>query len=203
MGQSTEELSGEIATTRNNLASDLDALHDRVSPSAMVERRKQAARGRLRRMRDRVMGTVHEARSSTASGAASAAGSAQDTMQGTMDSARESAQVAASRAQETYEGAPLAAGLVAFGAGMVIASLFPAAEREAVAADKMVGAAKEHGAPLLDEARTQAQQATQQLGDTASQAVQEVKDAAAQGADRVGTEGRSAMESVRNDASGR
>ena len=44
MGQSTEELSTQIAGTRESLASDLDALQDRVSPSAIVERRKEAAR---------------------------------------------------------------------------------------------------------------------------------------------------------------
>ena len=37
MGQSTEELSSEIAGTRRSLATDPDALQDRVSPTAIVE----------------------------------------------------------------------------------------------------------------------------------------------------------------------
>ena len=48
MGQSTEELTTQIAGTRESLATDLDALQNRVSPSAIVERRKEAARGRGR-----------------------------------------------------------------------------------------------------------------------------------------------------------
>jgi hypothetical protein len=141
MGQSTEELSGEIAQTRRSLASDLDALQDRVSPSAIVQRRKSAAQDRLRQVRGRVMGTVHDAQSSTADGASSAA----------------------ETAQEKYAGAPLAAGLVAFGAGMVLASMFPASEREAVAADRVVGAVKEHGQPLVEEAKSKGQQVAQQV----------------------------------------
>jgi hypothetical protein len=141
MGQSTEELSGEIAETRRSLASDLDALQDRVSPSSIVERRKAAAKGRVRHLRQRVMGTVHDVRDTTTSGMSSAGGSVQD----------------------RYDGAPLAAGLVAFGAGMVIASLFPASEREAVAAGNVVDAAKERGAPMLEEAKGQAQQVAQEV----------------------------------------
>ena len=186
MGQSTEELTGEIAQTRQSLASDLDALQDRVSPSAIMERRKAAARGRVRRVRDRVMGTVHDVKGSAASGASSTAGSAHD---------------AASTAQEKFEGAPLAAGLVAFGAGMVIASLFPAAEKETVAAAKAVDAAKEHGQPMLDEAKGRAQEVAQQTAEAAKGAAQEVKDTAGDSADRVRSEGQSAVESVRQETS--
>ncbi|MBA2952405.1 DUF3618 domain-containing protein [Nocardioides sp. MAH-18] len=187
MGQGTEELSTEIAQTRNSLASDLDALHDRISPSAIVERRKSAAKGRMRQVRQRVMGTVHDARNTTASG---------------VSSMGESAHGAVGTAQEKYEGAPLAAGLVAFGAGMVLASLIPASEREAVAGAKVVDAVKEQGQPLLEEAKGQAQQVAQQVGDAATNAAQQVKDAAASGAEHVRSEGRSAAESVRDEARG-
>jgi hypothetical protein len=189
MGQSTEELSGEIAQTRNSLASDLDALQDRVSPSAIVERRKSAAKGRVREVRQRIMGTVHDARNTTVSGVSSAG----DSAHGAVESAQE-------KAQEKYDGAPLAAGLVAFGAGMVLASLIPASEKEAVAAGKVVDVAKEKGQPLLEDAKGQAQQVAQQAGQAATEAVQQVKDTAAEGAGRVRSEGQSAAESVRDEA---
>jgi vacuolar-type H+-ATPase subunit H/uncharacterized protein YjbJ (UPF0337 family) len=189
MGQSTEELSGSIAETRNALASDVDALHDRVSPSAIVQRRKSAAKGRMQQVQQRVMGTVHDARNTTASGMSSATGSAQSAVGSAQD-----------KAQEKYDGAPLAAGLVAFGAGMVLASLIPATEKEAVAAGKVVAAAKEHGQPLLEDAKGQAQQVAQQAGQRASDAAQEVKDTATQSAERVRSEGQSAASSVRDEA---
>ena len=71
MGQSTEELSQEIAETRQSMTANVDALQDKVSPSAIVERRKQAARGRMLGVRDRVMGTAHHVRSSTSDSASS------------------------------------------------------------------------------------------------------------------------------------
>jgi hypothetical protein len=196
MGQSTEELSGDIAQTRESLASDLDALQDRVSPSAIVERRKSAAKARVGNIRHRVMGTAHGVRSTTASGVSSAGGS----VQGTVGSARDAASGAASTVQDKYAGAPLAAGLVAFGAGMVIAAMLPATEREAVAAGKVVDAAKENAQPVVDAAKSQAQQVAQQVGENASDAAQQVKQAASEGADRVSSEGQSAVESVRGDA---
>ena len=47
MGQSTEELSSDIAQTRQSMTANVDALQDRVSPSAIVERRKQRPAGRV------------------------------------------------------------------------------------------------------------------------------------------------------------
>ena len=104
MGPSTEELNTEIAQTRQSMTANVDALQDRVSPSAIVERRKQAARSRVQGVRDKVMGTAHGVRSSSAGTAGSAKDSAADAAHGLV-----------SGTQERVEGAPLAAGLVAFG----------------------------------------------------------------------------------------
>lgn len=207
MGQSTEELSTQIAGTRENLASDLDALQDRVSPSAIVERRKEAARGRLRSVRDKVMGTAHDTRTTAAAGAGSAVGTAKDSAHGAVGSAqsavgsaRDAASGAADTAQEKFQGAPLAAGLVAFGAGMIIASLFPAAEKETVVAAKVVDTAKEQGQPLVEQAKSVGSDIAQQAGEQAKQAAQEVKDTAQQGAEEVKSHGQSAADSVRSEA---
>src|SRR5688572_19948844 len=132
MGQSTEELSQEIAETRRSMSSNVDALQDKVSPSAMVERRKAAARSRLQSARERVMGTARD----TGSSAAGVAASAKDSAQETLGSVKDTAQGAASSTQERIEGAPIAAGLVAFGAGVVLSSLIPASDKEARAAAK-------------------------------------------------------------------
>ena len=109
MGTSTEELSSDIAQTRQSLTQDVDALQDRVSPSAIIERRKTAVRGRLSTVKDRVMGGGHDAMHGV-SGTTSSAGDA---------------------IEQRVEGSPLAAGLIAFGAGLVIAGLIPASKVEA------------------------------------------------------------------------
>lgn len=90
MGQSTEELSRDIAGTRRDLASDLDALQDRVSPQAIVERRKAATRDRVRSARDKVMGTAHEARGGVAGTASGATDTVRDQAHGAAAADRKS-----------------------------------------------------------------------------------------------------------------
>ena len=186
MGQSTEELSQEIAETRRSMSSNVDALQDKVSPSAMVERRKAAARSRLQSARERVMGTARD----TGSSAAGVAASVKDTAQG-----------AASSTQERIEGAPIAAGLVAFGAGLVLSSLIPASDKEARAAAKVLDVAEEKGAPLVDEARSVGREVAHDVADKASEAVQTVKEAATESSERLASEGRSAVDETRSEAS--
>jgi len=187
MGQSTEELTKQISGTRDDLAQDLNALHDKVSPSAIVGRRTAAAKGRVQQVRSRVMGTVQGAQE----GASSAAGSVSDTTHQALDTA-----------EERFDGSPLAAGLVAFGAGVVVSALFPATEKETRAAHRLVDAAKEHGQPLADEARSVGQEMGAQLKETASEAAQQVKDSATESAERVRDEGQNAAESVKSDVEG-
>src|SRR3546814_18439061 len=55
---------------------------------------------------------------------------------------------------DLIEGSPLAAGLVAFGAGMVISALIPASEKEAQLASRAVATAKEQAQPLVEEAKS-------------------------------------------------
>jgi uncharacterized protein YjbJ (UPF0337 family) len=201
MGQSTEELNVEIEQTRQSMTANVDALQDRVSPSAIVERRKQAARGRMLGVRDKVMGSAQSARSSASGGVSSTVGSTKDSASGAVDSVRGTASDAVSGAQDKVQGAPLAAGLVAFGAGMIVAALIPASEKEAVAAGHVVDAAKEHGQPVVDQARSMAQDVAQDVKETATQAAHEVKDTATDSAQRVKSEGQSGVDEVRSQTS--
>ena len=194
MGQSTEELTSQIEDTRQRMASDLDTLQDRVSPSAIVERRKQAVRGRFASAKDKVMGSGQSAGSSISSAASSAASSA-------TSSVSDAAGDAATSAQERFEGAPLAAGLVAFGSGLVLASLFPATRAEAAVAHRAVETAKEKGGPLLDQARAAGEEVVESVKEQATDAAQQVKDSAQQSAQVVKDEGQSSAESVRDQAS--
>jgi hypothetical protein len=185
MGQSTEELTSQIEDTRVRMAQDLDTLQDRVSPTAIVERRKRAARDRLSSMKDKVMGSGQSAGGSVSSAASSAADAAGDV---------------ATNVQERVEGAPLAAGLVAFGTGVVLASLLPASRAEAEAAHRVVETAKEHGQPMLDEVRATGQEMADNLKDSAAQAAQEVKASVEQSTRQVKDEGVASAQTVREDS---
>jgi hypothetical protein len=174
MGSTPEELNTEIAGTRESLATDLDALQDRVSPQAVLDRRKAAVRSRAEGLRSRVMG------SDDSSGGLSSAGSS-----------------AVDTAQHKVEGSPLVAGMVAFFAGMLVSAAIPATRTESRLSQKAVDTAKEHGQPAADAMKSAGQDMAEGLKDSAQQAVQEVKTSTQQSAQRVQQEGRSSAEEVR------
>jgi len=199
MGQDTEGLTttpADIDATRANLSRDIDELTDKVSPGRVVERRKQAAKGRFGSMRDKVMGSVPTSSGSGGTGGgvggkvSDAAGSVSDSAGGALDAVGSKAQ-----------GNPLAAGLVAFGAGMLISALIPASEKEAEVAQRAVDAAKEHGQPVLDEAKSVGQQMGQDLKESAAESAQQVKETAQDSVENVKQEGQSSAQTVKDQAS--
>jgi hypothetical protein len=189
MGTSTEELSttpAEIEQTRANLSRDIDELSDKVSPGRVVQRRKEAARGRIGALRDKVMGS------------APGPGAAGDRLSSAGHSVGSSASGAVDTLQQKAEGNPLAAGVLAFGAGMVLSALLPATEKEAQAASRAVDAAKQHG--VADQAKSVGQDVAQDLTESAKQSAQEVAESAKESAETVRQEGRSSAENIRDQA---
>jgi ElaB/YqjD/DUF883 family membrane-anchored ribosome-binding protein len=199
MGQGTEGLSttpADIEQTRQNLSRDIDELTDRVSPGRVVERRKQAARSRLGSIRDAVMGPVAGAREKVGSTGSAVSGSASDAAGSVSDTASSAVSTVESKAQ----GNPLAAGLIAFGAGMLISALIPASEKEAEVAGRAVDAAKEHGQPVMDEVKSVGQDMGQDLKESAVEKAQELKSSAQEGVENVKQEGQSSAQTVKEDA---
>jgi gas vesicle protein len=96
------------------------------------------------------------------------------------------------------EGNPLAAGLIAFGAGLLTASLVPPTQREHQAAEQLK--------PMLDDvkdqAKTVAEEAAEHLRPEAEDAVAQVREQATSAAEAVKDEAGSASEQVKSDASG-
>jgi ElaB/YqjD/DUF883 family membrane-anchored ribosome-binding protein len=182
MAQSPEELNQDIASTRERLSRDVDELSDRVSPARIVERRKEAARSRIGSIRDAVMGTAEDVRDRATSAGGSAGDSAGDAVQ---------------QVRRTAEGNPLAAGLVAFGAGMLLSAMFPASEAE----QRVARQAREQAGPVLDEARSMGQEVGQHVKDVAQEAAQQVGDTAKESAQHLKDEGQSAAQQVK-DAGG-
>ena len=117
MGEAAEELRGQLAQQRQDLSRDVEAIGDRVVPGRVVDRKKAAARQRFDRARDAVMGAAD-----------SATGRASDAMSSVQDKASSLAGTvgdAPDMARERAQGSPVAAGLIAFGAGLLVGSLVP------------------------------------------------------------------------------
>ncbi len=193
MGQNAEELTttpADIEATRSNLTRDIDELAEKVSPSRVLDRRKEAAKGRLGSIRDKVMGSATNAGGSVSGTASSATESISDTATGALNGLE-------SRAQ----GNPLAAGVVAFGAGMLISALVPASEKEAQAAQKLTQVAKEQGEPLIDEAKSVGQEMAADLKESAADSAQQVQAVAQDSVETVKQEGQSSAQTVKDEAS--
>jgi Protein of unknown function (DUF3618) len=190
MGQTTEELNTDIEGTRQSLAEDLDALQDKVSPSAVMQRRKDAIASRVRGMGSRIMGST-----------SSAGRGVTNVSSGVEGGVRGAASDVAGSAEGRVEGNPLTAGLVAFGVGVVVgARLLPATDAESRASRTVVETAKEHGAPVADATKSAAHDMVDGLREPASSAAQEVKSSAQESAARVQDQASGSAQHVRSEA---
>ena len=185
--QSPEDIRRDIERTRAELASDVDTLHEKVSPSAVAQRRTEAVKGRLSSVKEKVMGTATTAGDSTTSGLHSAADTAKSTPQ--------------SVKQQT-QGNPLAAGVIAFGAGWLISSLLPASEKEKQATMQAKDKVSEHSDTLTAPLKEAAQGAKENLEPHAKHAAESVTSTATAAADNVKGEAKSATDDLTSSGSG-
>ena len=181
MTDSPDQIRADIERTRRELGGDVDALADKVTPSKIVHRQTDKVRGAFGSLRDRVMGAADDAGSSLSGAGSAAAAQVSD---------------AKDRLAAKAEGNPLAVGLIAFGAGLLAASLIPASTREKQVAAEV----KDRAQPLVDEAAQVAQDVGEHLKGPAQDAAIAVKDAAAQSVDAVKAETQSAASEVKDQA---
>lgn len=177
MSESPDEIRADIERTRRDLGLDVDALADKVSPSKVVDRQLGKVRGAFGSVRERVMGTADDAGSSLAD-AGARLGDAKN------------------RAVAKAEGNPLAVGLIAFGAGLLIASLIPASSKEKDLAESV----KEQAQPLVDEVTDAARQVGENLKEPAQAAFASVKETAQESAAAVSDEAQHAAGEVQGQA---
>ncbi len=159
MTNDPDQIRAEIEETRRELGGDVDALADKVRPSSIVDRQKQKMKGAVGRAKDAVMGTASDA-----------AGSVGDTV-GELPH----------KAAQTAKGNPIAVGLIAFGVGMLAASLLPASSKER----ELAQSAKDMAEPAVDKLKGSAQTMAADLKEPAREAAESVKSAAQDAAHNV------------------
>lgn len=207
MSSDPEQLRREIEGTQRTLSADVDALTEKVTPSRIVHRRVDRARGAVYNLKDKIMGSVSSG-TSTAGDKFSTAG---DKLQSVAGSAADSTSSAASSVVETVqgtpqavrrgtEGNPLAAGLIAFGAGWLVSSLIPASRQEQRLAGQVKQTVQDAAAPMADQVRAVAQDIQDNLREPAQQAVESVKSTAADAASTVTDQAKSAADDVKSTA---
>lgn len=183
MAEEPQQLKTEIEGTRSQLSADLDALTERVNPSNVAQRQVDKAKAGVVGVRDRIMGSAHDAA---------------DTVKDTASSTGGAAGGGVAQVKGRAQGNPLAVGVIAFGAGLLLSALFPASAKETEATRNLVETAKEEGAPLLDEAKSVASDIGGRLGEHAKDAAASVKETAAGAASTVQADAKDAAGTVKD-----
>lgn len=197
MTKDADQIREEIRVTRGELSSDVNALAESVKPGNVARRQVDKVREAAIGTKDRVMGSAPElgpARQAAASKVGDAKATMTDAAAGAGTTVAGSPRLVRSKTQ----GNPLAAGLIAFGAGWLVGSLIPTTEREQQAAVK----AKESAAPLAQDVGEVTRQTAEKLREPAQQAVDSVKRTATEAVENTRQEGTSAAQQVKGDAQG-
>ncbi|GAA4877487.1 DUF3618 domain-containing protein [Kitasatospora terrestris] len=206
MGATPDQLRGEVEARRAHLAHHVDLLADRMAPRRVARRRIDASRRRLTDMKEQVMGTAND----TAHGTRDLAERAGDTagqlahrvgdtagqlgqrIGDTAGQASDAVQHTPARVRRQTRGNPLAAGIIAFGAGMLAGTLLPVSQAEQRAGAHLREHADDLVEPLKQAAGTAAQEIKEEMTEPARDAVESVKSTAQDALDTTKDTGRQA-----------
>jgi len=190
MAEEPDRIKDDIQSTRAELTRNVDLLAEKTSPG-------RVARRQWGNLKEKVMGTPRQAAYSTSQAGRSAAGTVQDAASQASDKAGAAAQEVADRVRETpqkvvagAQGNPVAAGVIAFGVGLLAASLIPASEAEKRAGQQI----KDNTGELADQVREPAMQLKDELQGSVQQAADQVKDTARDAAQTTREQARSSAQ---------
>ncbi|MFF2243352.1 DUF3618 domain-containing protein [Arthrobacter sp. NPDC058130] len=190
MSENPDVIRADIEATRARLGTNVDAVADKVTPSHVVQRQtdkvKENVKDAVFGVKEKVMGVAED----TAENVHHATGSAG----AHVGDAGAAVGAAPARLKTKTQGNPLAAGLIAFGAGLLVSSLIPASQREREAADALKTAAE----PVTTELTEAAKHVAEGLKAPAQEALENVKATAADATDHVKAEGQVAVEDVKD-----
>jgi len=181
MTDSPDQIRAEIEKTRRELGGDVDALADKVSPSKIVDRQTDKVKQAFGSVRDKVMGAADDTGSAISDAGSSVAEHVGD---------------AKDKVVAKAEGNPLAVGLIAFGVGLLAASLVPASAKE----KKVAAEVKDQAQPLIDEVTDVAKEIGSNLKEPAQDAAAAMKDAAADSIETVKQDAHYAVADVKDQA---
>jgi gas vesicle protein len=192
MSENPEAIRADIEATRERLGTSVDAVADKVTPSNVVHRQtdrvKETVKDAVFGTKEKVMGAADHA-SGDLHAATGSAGPA-------MGDAGSAISDAPHQAAVKTHGNPLAAGLIAFGAGLLVSALIPASQKEREAADALKSAAE----PVTTQLTEAAKDMAEGLKEPAREAVENVKATAAAAAENVTGEGQTAVSDVKDKA---
>jgi len=201
-----DEIRADIERTRATLSDDVDDLAESVKPKSVARRQVDKVKDAVGNVKDRVMGsdeddystssTVGDKASAAKDAVADKAYAAKDTVSEKASDAADAVREAPATLKRKAQGNPLAAGVIAFGLGMLVSSLIPSSEKERQA----VSTLQENLEPVKQKATEVARDMGESLRPAAQEAAESVKSTAQEGVESVKQEGQSAAQDVKGQA---
>lgn len=188
MSENPDAIRADIEATRVRLGTNVDAVADKVTPPNIVHRQTDKVKDAVFGVKEKVMGAADHASGNVHSATGSAGSAFSDAGSAIGD--------APHKAAVKTQGNPLAAGLIAFGAGLLVSSLIPPSQKEREAADALKTAAE----PVTTQLTEAAKDVAQGLKEPAQDAMENVKATATDAAEHVKGEGQSAVSDVKDSA---
>ena len=130
MSNDPEQIRRDIERTRSELSDNVNALGDKVNPGSIAKRQVGRVRGAATSVKDAVLGSASDAA---------------DTGQHVAGTVGDTVSDAPTAVARKAQGSPIAAGLIAFGAGLLVSSLLPASRVEQQAAEAVKDTAQPTG----------------------------------------------------------
>jgi len=192
MSENPDAIRSNIEATRARLGTNVDAVADKVTPSNIVHRQTGKVRDAVFGVKEKVMGTTDDLSTRVQGGVHARTDSAGNVMHDAGEAIHDAPQQVKAKTQ----GNPMAAGLIAFGAGLLLSSLIPASEKEREAADTLKTAAE----PMTTQLTEAAKDMAEGLKEPAREAMENVKATATDAADHVKAEGQTAATDVKDRA---
>lgn len=221
MGTSTTQVRADIARSRNELGETIGAFEqrlaqtkedvvDRVSPKRVWHRKTEGLRRRVGAVTGSVTGVTERMEMQVATGTRKVRGEVQELAgqtSGSMTRAADGVRQSQVGLRGKAEDNPMAAGLVALGAGVLVASLLPPTPAERRAALRLrdeLGPlqqqAGEVGRQLADDVGSSAQERLEQVKARAGEAVEQVKEETTASTEEVKKETKAASRRVKGEA---
>ena len=181
-----DEIRADIERTRAELSRNVDTLGDTVNPKNIATRQVDRVKDKARNLRDSIMGSPDDPYDQ------GRAGHHQSAVSDKASAVGDAVSNAPQLAQQKTRGNPLAAGLIAFGVGLLVSSLIPASRKE----QQAVGKLQDNLDPLKQQVGDVAKAMADNLREPAQQAAESIKAVAADGAANVKGEAQSAKDDV-------
>ena len=190
MVEEPDRLRQDIENTRASLTRDVDLLAEKTSPKKVAQRRWTSVKEKVMGSSDHARHAASDTASTVQDKASQVGDKASSAAHGVADSVRNAPQAVSQQAQ----GNPLAAGIIAFGVGMLAATLIPVTDAERRAGQQI----KDNAGDLTDKVKDVAGDMREDLTGTVQQAAAQVKETAQDAAQQTKQQAQSSAQDAKD-----